>query len=125
MNTKEIAEGYRLSHWAGIIQERKESGLSIKAYCERSGFHENSYYYWQRKLREAACGMLSTIQDETGGLTMPRFPELKLTEQNASSPASVARQDQVCIDAEGIRIAAGSEYPVEKLAALVREVMRP
>lgn len=55
MNTREIAKEYRLSHWAQIMKARSESGLSIKAFCKEAGFHENVYYYWQRKLREAAC----------------------------------------------------------------------
>ena len=55
MNTRKIAVEYRLSHWAGIMQERTESGMNIKTFCEHKGFHENIYYYWQRKLREAAC----------------------------------------------------------------------
>jgi transposase-like protein len=58
MNTKEITKEYRLRHWAGIMRERKESGLSVKAFCEDAGFHENIYYYWQRKLREAKCEQL-------------------------------------------------------------------
>jgi len=55
MDTRYIAEEYRLTHWAGIMRERKESGLSIKAYCEGAGIHANVYFYWQKKLREAAC----------------------------------------------------------------------
>ena len=58
MNTREIAEEYRLTHWAGIMRERSESGLSIKDFCKSAGFHENVYFYWQRKLREAACEQL-------------------------------------------------------------------
>ena len=54
INTREIAEEYRLSYWAGIMQDRQKSGLSIKVYCKSAGFHENVYYYWQRKLHEAA-----------------------------------------------------------------------
>ncbi len=54
MNTREIAAEYRLSHWAKIMQDRNASGLSVKAFCTAAGFHENVYYYWQRKLREAA-----------------------------------------------------------------------
>jgi putative transposase len=56
INTREIATGYRLEHWAGIIRERAESGLTVKAFCESAGVHPNSYFYWQRRLREAACG---------------------------------------------------------------------
>jgi hypothetical protein len=55
MNTREIAAEYRLSQWAVKLQERNASGLSIREYCRRSQMKESVYYYWQRKLREAAC----------------------------------------------------------------------
>ena len=58
INTREIAAEYRLQHWAQIIQEQRESGLSIKEFCETAGFQQNRYFYWQRKLREAACNVL-------------------------------------------------------------------
>jgi len=65
MNTREIAEEYRLSHWSGIMRDRVASGLTIKAFCKTAGFHENVYYYWQRKLREVACReMLTTAQEK-------------------------------------------------------------
>jgi len=60
INTKEIAAEYRLQHWAQIVQEQKQSGLSIKEFCETAGFQQNRYFYWQRKLREAACNELPT-----------------------------------------------------------------
>jgi putative transposase len=59
MSTREITTEYRLRHWAGILQERVASGMSIKEFCKTSGIHENVYYYWQRKLREAACEELA------------------------------------------------------------------
>ena len=55
INTREIAMEYRMSHWSQIIQERNESGKSIKSYCESIGIKQNVYHYWQRKLWEAAC----------------------------------------------------------------------
>ena len=54
MNTRGIAAEYRLSHWAQIVQDRSQRGLSIRAYCAETGIHENTYFYWQHKLREAA-----------------------------------------------------------------------
>jgi putative transposase len=65
INTREIAAEYRLEHWAGVIRERSESGLTIKAFCESAGLHPNSYFYWQRKLREAAC------REPAGALPLP------------------------------------------------------
>jgi len=59
MNTREIAVEFRRGHWARIMQERAESGLSIRAYCKENGIGTNVYHYWQRKLREAAATQLS------------------------------------------------------------------
>jgi len=59
MNTREIAAEFRLGHWARIMQERADSGLSIRAYCKENGIGTNVYHYWQRKLREAAVEQLS------------------------------------------------------------------
>ena len=88
MNTRIITSEYRLSHWAQIIRERKESGLTVTAFCEKSGFHENIYYYWQRKLREAACEELSKKQNESRGLITQQFTEVKLYEQPVQKPFS-------------------------------------
>jgi len=52
INTREIAEDYRLAHWAQIMHERTQSGLSIKAYCKQIGICGNTYFYWQRRVRE-------------------------------------------------------------------------
>ena len=119
MNTKEVAAEYRLAHWAGIMNERKERGLSVKAYCVEAGIHENTYFYWQRKLREASCGDLLG----TTSLVPSGFTEVKLAVQRAL-PTPEGMQNQVSIEASGIRITAGSEYPDGKLAALLREVMQ-
>ena len=34
MNTQKVAEEYRLSQWAQVIQAQQESGQSIKDFCE-------------------------------------------------------------------------------------------
>ena len=62
MNTGAIAAEYRLSYWAWIIKERMESGLSVKAFCEVLGIHGNTYFYWQKRLREAACEEISDVK---------------------------------------------------------------
>ena len=71
VNTRYIAAELRLSHWAVIMRERQESGLSIKAFCESRGFHTNIYFYWQRKLRAAACGELLLRPTEEEGSRVP------------------------------------------------------
>ena len=67
VNTREIAQEYRLGHWAKIMQEREQSGLSIKAFCQQIGIATNTYFYWQRKLRETACRELAVDSTDTTG----------------------------------------------------------
>ncbi|NMA66640.1 MAG: hypothetical protein GX957_10440, partial [Clostridiaceae bacterium] len=43
INTQKIAEEYRLSQWTEVIQEKQESGLSVKDYCETQGITTNKY----------------------------------------------------------------------------------
>lgn len=64
------------------MSEQEESGLSIKEFCANAGFHANSYYYWQRKLREAASNQLPKMQIEhTETFLIPQgFTEIKLSE---------------------------------------------
>ena len=120
MDTRSISVEYRLARWAGIMKERMESGLSVKAFCENAGIHGNTYYYWQRKLREAACGsMPGTVLAPAG------FTEVLLPDQTVSSPPAASANSQICIEGSGVRIIAGGGYPSDKLAALLREVVRP
>ena len=128
MNTREIAEELRLSHWAGIMRERSESGLSVKAFCENAGFHQNIYFYWQRKLREAACERI--IGNQSGAastsLTQGGFTEVRISEQPVRPVLTeTGRQGELRIEAAGARITADSAYPVSSLAALIKELAPP
>lgn len=116
MNTRETAAEYRMSHWAQIMQERAASGRSIRAYCKGAGIHENVYYYWQRKMREAACEEL----------TVPGFAEVGLaTTATLPALAGAEHPSGLRIEVGDIQIAVDSAYPADKLAALVRALSRP
>jgi hypothetical protein len=97
--------------------------MSVRAFCENKGIHENSYYYWQKKLREAACDKMAEINGEAANLAQPVFAQVRLPERNVLSPTTAITQDQICIEAIGVRLTAGGEYPVEKLTELLRAVM--
>jgi len=119
VNTREVAAEYRLSQWARIVQERINGGLSIREYCKQIGICENTYFYWQRRLREVACQQL----------TAPGFVEVAIQEPPTppALPAHVAASapSQLSVEVAGVRITADSEYPPEQLAALLRELTRP
>ena len=124
MNTRTIAAEYRLAHWAGIMRERQESGLSIRAFCEKAGFHENIYFYWQRKLREAACkGLIGNVQNETtaaGKSLMPsEAPRARwVTVSEAAEPAK--KEEVLPIEISGCRVLASADVDSELLAKVCR-----
>lgn len=55
MDTQKITAEYRLSKWMQVIKEMKTNGQSITDFCKEKGISRNTYFYWQRKLRQAAC----------------------------------------------------------------------
>lgn len=55
MDTRIVAAEYRMAQWAQTIKTRIERGQSIKDFCRVEGISKNAYFYWQKKLREAAC----------------------------------------------------------------------
>ena len=124
MNTQEIATELRLSHWAGIMRERAESGLSIKAFCKNAGFHQNVYFYWQRKLREAACTRLLDVQAGNDRKSPATFTEVNLKAPKMLSAPEASEPGEVRIEIAGVRIAADSTYPPTTLAELVRGLAR-
>ena len=127
MNTREIAAECRLAHWTQIIRRRSESGLSIKAFCASEGFHENKYYYWQRKLREAVCEQMTEIGTEHAqtSLIPTGFAELQIAEAHERQTLQEnGGQGQIRIDIAGMLIAADSAYPAEKIAALLAALKR-
>ena len=131
IDTREIAKEYRMGHWAQIMKDRIESGLSIKSYCETQGIHQNVYHYWQRKLRTATYEM-TTERSQTAGMPIQGFTEVKIMEQGEASPQSVESPQalqsvhspqalgQIIIEVSGYKITANSGYPPETLASVLR-----
>lgn len=127
MTTKEIATEYRLTHWAGIMRERIESGQSIRAYCKQAGFHENIYYYWQRKLREAGAEIIKSSQSEipipennTGG----NKQILPLGWAACSvMPANTPQSDAIEIEVNGCRITVTANTDMELLSKVSRTLL--
>jgi len=65
MDTKKVATEYRLSQWAQMIQTKLNNGQNVKDFCQSSGISKHTYFYWQRKLREAACKELAKTEEHT------------------------------------------------------------
>ena len=126
MNTMKIAAEYRMTKWTQIIQDRKNSGESIEGYCKNHGLSRDSYFYYQKKLREAACEQLIKIQPglEGAGMIQGSFAEVKLLGEN--TPRANSEQDdrgRLSVDISGAKLTVNNAYPIDKFAYLLRELV--
>lgn len=114
MDTRAVAHEVRLREWAEIMRQRTASGLSIKAWCEAHGIGRQQYFYWQRKLREAACSELSgrTPSSETQ-LVPSGWARLE-------SQAAVSAEPGITIEIDGFRVTATASTDPALLAEVFR-----
>ena len=43
---KEATRQFRIQQWAKIIQDKNQSGLTVKEYCEKNNLTRDTYFYW-------------------------------------------------------------------------------
>ena len=46
----------KLVEWSERVAACRNSGIPVKAWCAQEGISEKTYYYWQRKVFQAAQG---------------------------------------------------------------------
>lgn len=125
MDSREMTHEVRLRHWAEVLREQKASGQGVNAWCETHGIARQRFFYWQRKLRETASALAA---QEMPGVQAPQGWALCAATAEQASPETLpssALPEQVCIEINGMRILAGREYPSDKLARLLRELVIP
>ena len=80
-----ITHQVRAEHWARILNECMNSGMSKTAWCRANGISEKQFFYWQRILRreayEASQNPSLPAVTETGQLSAVKqsvsFAEIK------------------------------------------------
>ena len=114
MNTRDIAAEYRLTHWAQVMKERADSGISIRKYCKNAGIHENTYFYWQRKLREAACSELAAITETKKKAIVPKgWAEIHESDETVQT-------QMLTIEVDGCRIIVSADTDTSLLAKVCK-----
>ena len=101
-NVIQVRNEYRRQQWTQIILECQNSGLSNKEYCRQNGISEKAYYYWLRKLRNAAAEGI------------PQIVEME--------PPAV--EDKVYIRIRGAELTLPASTDVEAIAAVLRSLQQ-
>lgn len=111
MDVQKVTAQYRLSKWAKIIQVQRDSGQNIKEFCLEEGISKNQYFYWQRKLKNAALTELA-LQSEP--LDTAPNTWLRLT------PPKVQTKTALDIEISGFHINVNHETDPELLKKVCR-----
>ncbi len=100
-----ITHQVRAEHWAKIMNECINSGMSKTAWCRANGISEKQFFYWQRILRQGSfrefpefiiTGNCRAAQQELAPATQRTvsFTEIKLP-SSSQSTAPVFHPDLV------------------------------
>ena len=103
MNTKLATSRMRIGQWADIIKDCKESGLKVDDYCAQHGLSGNAYFYWLRKVKEAA-------------LTQSGFVEVQQQVEVSScysSPKLTASVNEVVLGIDGLIAVVNAEFKLD------------
>jgi transposase-like protein len=87
-STLEVSKN--VAFWSLAIAEQAQSGLSVRAFCEREGLSPASFYLWRRNLAQQATAVSSDEASE-----FVEVITLAGSSVVAPSPAKHACQDVV------------------------------
>lgn len=111
-----ITHQIRLTGWAARIQDCRSSGMTVKAWCSRNDVGEKQFYYWQRRVRQAAFNDIheSTVQNQPSFVALPS-PVHECRDLNSSLPALVLRSGTYSLEIH-------SEVPDALLVSVLRVI---
>lgn len=82
--------------WAALIQERLDSGMTIKEWCLERNIKESHYYYWLKTLRKEE---LAAADQERQVSPFVKLPDICREQEPAQGkPAAIIRKGDIAIE---------------------------
>lgn len=113
-DTQKIVTQLRLSGWSEAAKERLASGQTVSAFCEEKGISQTTYYYRQKKVREAACTELMRARNREDRAVPSGWVQLA-----GSEPVTVA-ESTLTIEVGGFHLTVNDETDMDLLAKVCR-----
>lgn len=74
MDTSKVAQQYRLNQWIQRIRECRSSGQTVAVWCAEHNIRLSSYFYWLKRVRQAACEALPSLNIESNKIVPVSLP---------------------------------------------------
>ena len=105
-DTQLAVREFRSNQWMQIIQDRNQSGLTIREYCEQNGLSRNAYYYWLRIIRQQAMEERETSSRPQEFVEIPslQVPEKPASQALCDPAAQVDPGTGLTLEYKGVRI---------------------
>lgn len=92
-----VNQQQKLSEWAERVSACRNSGLSVRAWCQENDVCEQTYYRWQRRLydlaqeeREGGFAEIAPIRRTTGSIAVTvQIGSVELAVHNGADAATV------------------------------------
>lgn len=82
--------------WAALIEERMDSGMTIKEWCQERNIKESQYYYWLRNLRQDEA---DAAKQDSRAMPFVELPVIcRKQEFQPGRPAAIIRKGDVSIE---------------------------
>lgn len=80
MTVQELTENEKYKFWYFKIKEYKESGLSVKDFCDKNNIKPSTYYNYQQKIRNILCDQINenSYKNEVSFVSVEKQPHNKV-----------------------------------------------
>ena len=111
MTIRDVSQRQRLLEWSRKVAECRQSGLSVRRWCEENGTNVKNYYAWQKKVFEAMVEEQELRLEEirSAGTNFVELPAPQQTMQIYASPSTATPIATVRIGSASVDVYPGAE----------------
>ena len=110
MTVQELTENEKYKFWYFKIKECKESGLSVKDFCDKNNIKPSTYYNYQQKIRNILCDQIneSSSKNEVSFVSVEKQPH---------------NNEKIIIIKGSIKIELDSDTPYQSIEPLLKSLL--
>ena len=107
MTVQELTENEKYKFWYFKIKEYKESGLSVKDFCDKNNIKPSTYYNYQQKIRNILCDQINenSYKNEVSFVSVEKQPH---------------NNEKIIIIKGSIKIELASDTPYQSIEPLLQ-----